>query len=223
MTRDFNAEIKAEQEKLAERKVLLESLRQQFSTAFASFLSSWYPEQARKEIEAAADVTLSLPKEELKRIKEDVNTLAARAADIGTEHLSQLKIWWHLDESVGEERGSGLSARYVGYDKKLSAFLRDPMCFAMGELARILEPCGYLKGQGHPHFGQWRKTDSGEHGAASGKPFYPGFHMGWPDELVRLANKYNSGFEVGKKTRERISGLEREKARHEAGSKWDSA
>lgn len=138
-------EIAASEETLAGLKGKLADLKEPILSAYAEALQAWYEPYARQTVISEDAVTESLDAAAMASLKSEVAELSGQARQLVDREVGDLSRWWHEDNSRQSFRfhGTGGGSQYApshGTVPTADAFRR-----AMGELARVLEPRGYLK------------------------------------------------------------------------------
>jgi len=220
MARDYAAEIASKQAELETLRHRMQLTSDDFVSAAAAFLEDWFPEQARREVEHDADTTLRLDPSDVASLKAEVSALATSAADVARAALNKDSVWWHRTMELPKNVNHG-SDPYRIYNTKLPDILGEPMRFAMGSLARILEPRGFLRSRSGSSYLPWRK-DADRYSSGSSAPYFPEYHFQWPATLLEIAERYAREHKDAIALRSLIQQLEAEKKRSEASRIWDS-
>src|SRR5579885_2239350 len=157
MSRDFSSEIERKHADLVRARQAMGATADDFIVATGQFLAAWFPAQARREVEHDADVTLRLAATELSALKVEVSQLASGSFEVARQHLDKPAIWWH--RSTEWTRGHSASGEpYWAHGKRLPDILAEPVRYAMGSLARVLEARGYLQDGAGSTRVRWRNT-----------------------------------------------------------------
>ena len=99
--------------------------------------------------------------------------------------------------------------------------LAEPVRYAMGALARVLESRGYLKDGAGTIRVRWR-NNSDRH-IRTDLPYYPSYHFEWPQAMRDVVTRYVEQFKRALALTAEIEQLDRDRKRSEASGLWDSA
>lgn len=216
MGRNFVAEIKAGEAKLGELKAEMEKVCAEFVSEATPFLSKWYLEQAQAAVAKETEVTNGLPDDKLAALKQEVGVLVGRAQAKLVEELERRKAWWHR-VPVGENAGRGT---YYTSPRHLPSPVEQAMRYAMGHIAGVLEPYGFLhpdpRDRAGTQYRMWRKRGDG-----TGACYFP-WSQSWPPELSGLTERYDALHRQAREAETGVATLNREKKETEAKSRWDS-
>lgn len=220
MERNYSTEIGAKRAELDAVRAAMAATADDFMVATARFLAEWFPVQAKREVEHDADTTLRLQPGDLSALKAEVTQLAAGALSVSRQQLDKNPIWWHRNTEW--TRGHSASGEpYWAHGKRLPDILAEPVRYAMGSLARVLEARGYLKdGTGSIRV-RWRNNS--DRYARTDLPYYPSFHFEWPLPMREVVARYVDQFKRALALTAEIEQLDRDRKRHEASGLWDSA
>jgi hypothetical protein len=201
----------------------LDSLRQQFVDATAKFAVNWYQATAKEYITKYPEVTLSLTKGKLAKMKTKVNTLSEKASQIVNTALSKPEVWWNQDPQLHD---SFSQYEKLGNDQvgnKFPAKIDNPVRRALGELGSVLEQFGFnvttnpAMKAAYPEF--WFSYPEGE--ASEAQPYYPHLLV-WSEDMQRIMQKYNSLFRQAIVLFNEIQKLKDEIKRQQASNLWDT-
>lgn len=220
MERDYSSEINAKRAELDAARAAMAATADEFIVATARFLSEWFPIQAKREVEHDADTTLRLKPGDLSALKGEVTRLASDAIDVARQQLDKNAIWWH--RSAEWTRGHSANGEpYWAHGKRLPDILAEPVRYAMGALARLLESRGYLREGSGTIRVRWR-NNSDRH-TKSDTPYYPSYHFEWPQAMRDVVARYVEQFKRALVLTAEIEQLDRDRKRSEASGLWDSA
>ncbi|MGH7617355.1 MAG: hypothetical protein ACREPM_09025 [Gemmatimonadaceae bacterium] len=220
MERNYAQEIATKRAELDAVKAAMAAIAEEFMAATARFLAEWFPLQAKREVAHDADTTLRLQPADLSALKAEVTQLASGAMDVARQQLDKTSIWWHRNTEW--TRGHSPSGEpYWAHGKRLPDILSDPVRYAMGSLARVLEARGYLKDGAGTIRVRWRNNS--DRYARTDTPYYPSFHYEWPQAMRDVNARYVEQFKRALALSSEIDQLDRDSKRHEASGRWDSA
>jgi hypothetical protein len=127
-------------------------------------------------------------------------------------------LWWHRNKSMGYRSSSS-------YTSEPPSAQDNALRFAAGELAKLMERCGYI-GQKHHHVrsNMWRSFNKsgGSIPQNYDVPFYPG-EWKWSKEMFSTTWRYESLAEKSRAQEEEIKRLKEDKNRGEAEDLWNEA
>lgn len=212
MTRNFNAEIRTATQELERRVAEMAEIEEALISTAARLLADWYRDRAKRVVESESQVTLGLGPEALGELKRDVEELADRSEEVAREFLGPEEIWWHRD------RGKARSDRdYLTYRHRMAPAFDRPLRYALGRLAAVLEPKGYLKPK--QEVDSWRIREHG-YSSPSGSHYFP-WDVKWPTDLMQVAERYSELHRAADRDDRQIAELQTLKSRAEASDLWD--
>jgi hypothetical protein len=220
MARDFDKDIEGLQITLAAAKREMAAIADRFVHRAAEFLRGWYVAESANQVKNASEITFTIAKEDLAKLKREVESLADNALDVVRTEFNKASVWWHIDELAGESKDtSGLSNPYATYAAhQLPNILEKPLRYAMGRLAPLLEARGYLRAPDRSSQLLWR-----QHGTyPSGVPYYPYPLVAPPEPLYVIVKSYTEALQRAKAIISQLDALKREKAQSQAKDLWDS-
>lgn len=220
MERNYSSEISAKRAELDAARAAMAATAEEFIVVTARFLAAWFPVQAKREVEHDADTTLKLQPGDLSALKNEVTQLSTGAIGVARQQLDKNAIWWH--RSTEWTRGHSSSGEpYWAHGKRLPDILAEPVRYAMGTLARVLEGRGYLKDGTGTLRVRWRNNS--DRYAKTDTPYYPSYHFEWPQPMRDVATRYMEQFKRALAVTAEIEQLDRDRKRSEASGLWDSA
>ena len=215
---DFDAEIAAEKEKLADIKNQMDQLVERFACEAGALLKGWFPMQAKEEIKRAAEVTLAIEDGQLAALKAEVGQLSEQAVEIAHEYLTDKKLWW-----TGSSQQGTYDFRFMIHGNKMPEEIDRAIRFAGGRLGTILEKYGYLKGNASDVSSTvWRAWDkSGNRRIMNGPAACP-YEITWTAEMRKIIEAYDTKRKGAESIVASIADIERRKKRSLAEDKWES-
>ncbi len=195
---DFDARINEFKSDLKKRQDKASLLMGKIVNILADYSEVWYENTATSIIRGNYDITLSLNKDTLKRLKNDIQGLIESSKAEIKKELTKEEYW---PEYYGLKKG-----------RKLDEGLR----LIFGRLAEVLGNYGYIK---NPDV--WHETAESKEDVSKSPFFYP-YGLELPEEFLSLYDEYKklSGEIQGLKRN--IFQLDREKKEEMALKLWET-
>ena len=133
MDRDFDEEIEAAKRELNEVKAAMVPLEEAFISAAALLLRTWYWDKASAIAKQESDITTKIGRERVSELQTEIKALQEQAMQIAQEFLGSNELWWHKSKYG-----------YASYDNPRNNIFSEPIRYAAGKLAAILQKYGYL-------------------------------------------------------------------------------
>jgi hypothetical protein len=197
----------------------MEQLRLQFVDEVVRFAQVWFEETAMHYVTKFSEVTLSIGKEKVARMKAKVNELARNAGSVVNRALSDPSVWWHM-----APRKHDYYALYEQLGDKFPEVVDKAVRRALGELGTILGEFGFgvstdggSKGS-YPEF--WFEYPEGA-GLSDARPFFPHLLV-WSEEMQYTIQRYDGLFKRASKVFNELEELKEEKKRQQARELWES-
>lgn len=210
MEPSISAQVADAEEKLARVRAGLEEVRLRIHSEAASFLREVYPRRAREVVLGEREVAERLTDDELRELKREVETIAARADEVVRRSLDG-EVWWHLRS--GEERRP---PERVADDYAFSAApgpagrLQEVLTKAISApLGQALARRGFL-GPEEEAPGRFRHADIGPSPTE------------WPEPLRRLLELYAERAMAGAAIARELDRLRERRREEELRARWDS-
>jgi hypothetical protein len=185
----FDVDVQVQRERLARTKERMQSQQEELVHDLAEALRMWYPKEADRIVAAEPEITAAVGRAgRAEEVKEQVDLVVARAEAIARERLSAKHLWWHVAEGQGTERTGSPPYKLSGSHQLPQIFVA-PVRRALGALAVVLEPFGYLRVAGQPDQYVWRE---GTQSSYSSSP-NPGATHYYHGPLPTLPEEFHQG------------------------------
>ena len=190
----FDADVQVQREGLARIKEKMRQAQEELVQDFAEALRTWYPKEADRIAAAEPEITSAVRRAgRVEEVKEKVSLVVARAEAIARERLSAEHLWWHVAEGQGTERTGSPPYKLSGSGQVPLIFVA-PVRRALGALAAVLEPFGYLRVVGQPDQYLWREGTQSSYSSSpnpGATPYYHGPLPVLPEEFHQGIAQYD--------------------------------
>ena len=199
----------------------MERCKLQFINDTTQFARAWFVKEALEYAMKKPEITLQLDKEQLAKMKEQVNNLANNADKIVTNSLLDPELWWHRTPHVNADAAAYEQLGNDTVGNKFPEVLDKAVRRALGELGTILEQFGYgvttsALNVSYAEFWFERNQETG-----GIHPFFPHL-LEWSQEMQNTVMKYDVVYKKGLAVFKEIMLLKDEKKRQEAAALWNS-
>jgi hypothetical protein len=221
MSEQIQREIRHKAAEVQEVEKVMPGLQQRVIGAAGQFVAEWYSQMAESTVTRESKITRGLSDGQLSEIKARVAQSCSRAPEAVAMALKNKDLWW---PSAGEDR-SGRSSWGFITNQHLPDLLELQLREALGGLAAVLEPYGYLRpASATEPYTHWREemTD-GRPLSDKVRPFYNSRGLRWSDDLVKAAQAYSEHYRRASGLRSQIKDLETENERADSGDRWRKA
>jgi hypothetical protein len=190
----FDVEVQVQRERLARTKEKMQKEQEELVHDLAEALRAWYPQEADRIAAAEPEITAAVRRAgRVEEVKENVSLIVARAEAIAGEHLSARHLWWHVAEGQGTER-TGSPPYKLSRGQQLPQIFVAPVRRALGALAAVLEPFGYLRVAVQPDQYLWREGTQSSYSSSpnpGATPYYHGQLPALPEEFHQGIAQYD--------------------------------
>lgn len=222
MTENIDVSIGKKEAELQPLLLQMERYQLQFINDTTQFATSWFEKEALEYAMKKPEITLQLDKEQLAKMKEQVNNLANNAGKIVTDTLVDPELWWHKTPHVNADAAAYEQLGNDTVGNKFPEVLDKAVRRALGELGTILEQFGYGVTTSALNVSYAEFWFERNHETGAIHPFFPHL-LEWSDEMQDTVMKYDVVYKKGLAVFKEIMLLKDEKKRQEAKALWDNA
>jgi hypothetical protein len=216
---DYAAEIAKREAGLKKLKAQMDKIAQRFINATGAFLADSYRTTTLEIIQQEKHITMRMDNAALRSIKQQVETLTARAPEIAFQHLDKPEVWWHRDENLGGRRI--IDGVYAAPERYKEGTLGDSLRYAMGELARVLEPPGFLRMPHDQARFAWRNFGEPESRGEKGPPYFREEKWELSAPMLTALQSYREHYQQALKVKQEVAELEYQKGRADVRGRWE--
>lgn len=212
MARDYEKELDRTKKHLDDIKEKMEQVRLMFLSDATLFIAELWKKQVEIVVLHEHELTRSLGAEKLSELKGKLESLYQSAPDIVSRIIGDTEHWWHLNP---RERF------YFVRKNRLPEEFERALRLAVGYVASILEPYGYLK-ENDGRSGWLEYDASGMHKRQNGQFYFP-FRIETPRRLIEHAEQYAELHREAKNKEREIDRIMKEEESVKTKKLWDEA
>lgn len=205
-TSEFDAKIKASELNVEKRLEEIEAIVSEFIEATGSHLTSFTKKKVNQYVTTQSQVTKSMKKEDLSKLKSGCRDLINRSTEIAKEELNKDNTWKHRDLMTAEK----VYPNSHIMDFEVRKTLDIPIQRILGYPGELIIKSGYKNEDMHGH-PEWQNT-------------YPGFgykYAAYSPEMEEIIKKYADEYEKYNNAVYSLHSAKNEKEMSEAADKWD--
>jgi hypothetical protein len=211
MSKNYDAMIASEQDKLIAVKEQMETVKEKFILAMVEFLKKWYQKESREIITSNPEKSALLSNDDLKALKDETINLVEQVDEIVRERLNRETYWWHVKENTYS---------YPTYQHRIPEFLSNEIRILMGKLALIFTKKELIKIDSD--HGDNRYNPDSSSFVTKGKEVRYRYALTNTGELEIIMQEYGKLHELAKNHLSQIERYKLEQKKENIGGIWDS-
>jgi hypothetical protein len=216
---DYASEVAKREAGLKKHKAEMDKIAQRFINATGAFLADWYRTTTLEIVQHEKHITARMDDPVLRSLKQQVEAVAARAPEIASQYLDKPEVWWHRDEHLGGRRI--IDEVYGPPERFKEGALGDSLRYAMGELARVLEPRGFLRMPHDQARFKWRNFGEPESRGEKGSPYFREETLELSAPMLTALQSYREHYQQALKVKQEVAELEYQKGRADVRGRWE--